>query len=170
MGVTVRTGVLSFQCEGLLLHTGGKQIRKRCGRTVPTAGHAGHILAVGAGIDGAKFCSLGVRDITHFRIQVYTAQRAGGVLNPILCRVICSVLYGTIRLLFSIQKPDIAEPLAVGQGYGDLCIGGNRQRSLRAVMTAVGNTEFVAACNDLGAAGAGGDISIGIRQRNDRFS
>jgi len=36
-------------------------------------------------------------------------------------------------------------------------------------MAAVGYAELVVAGNDLGAAGAGGDIAIGIRQGNDRF-
>ena len=78
-------------------------------------------------------------------------------------------MYDPIRLLIGIQKPDIAEPLAVGQGHRDLSIGGNRQRSVRAVISAVGNAEFVVARNDLGAAGAGGDVAVGICQGDDRF-
>ena len=78
-------------------------------------------------------------------------------------------MYDPIRLLIGIQKPDIAEPLAVGQGHRDLSIGGNRQRSVRAVISAVGNAEFVVARNDLSAAGAGGDVAVGICQGNDRF-
>ena len=169
LGIAVRAGVLSLQRKCPIFHAGGKQVCKRCGRTVPAAGHVRHVLAVGAGIDGAELGGIGTRDIPYYRIQVYTAQSAGSILDPILRRVVCPILYSSVRLLIGIQKPDIAEPLAVGQGHRDLSIGGNRQRSVRAVISAVGNAEFVVARNDLGAAGAGGDVAVGICQGDDRF-
>ena len=167
--VSVCTGILGFQSEGLALHTGGKQISKRRGRAVPAAGQIGHILAVGAGIDGAELGGLGIRDIAHRRIQIHAAQGGACVLNPILRRMVRLILLETIGFFLRIQQPDIAEPLAVGQGHGDLCISGDRQCTVRAVMAAVGYAELVVAGNDLGAAGAGGDVAIGIRQGNDRF-
>ena len=160
---------MGFQSEGLALHTGGKQISKRRGRAVPAAGQIGHILAVGAGIDGAELGGLGIRDIAHRRIQIHAAQGVACVLNPILRRMVRLILLETIGFFLRIQQPDIAEPLAVGQGHGDLCISGDRQCTVRAVMAAVGYAELVVAGNDLGAAGAGGDVAIGIRQGNDRF-
>ena len=38
LGIAVRSGVLGFQRECPILHTGGQQICKRCGRAVPASG------------------------------------------------------------------------------------------------------------------------------------
>ena len=79
-----------------------------------------------------------------------------------------AVLCSAVGFLIDIQQPDIAEPLAVGQGRRDLGVGGDRQRSLCAVISAVGHTELIVAGDDLDAAGAGGNIAIDIRKGEDR--
>ena len=79
-----------------------------------------------------------------------------------------AVLCSAVGFLIGIQQPDIAEPLAVGQGRRDLGVGGNRQRSLCAVISAVGHTELIVTGDDLDAAGAGGNIAIDIRKGEDR--
>ena len=82
-----------------------------------------------------------------------------------MCRLILCI---AVWLFAVVQQANIAEPLAIGQRHGDLCVSGYRQRSIRAVIAAVGYTEFVVTRDDLYTAGAGGDIAIGIRQRDHR--
>ena len=82
--------------------------------------------------------------------------------------MVCTVLCSAVGLLIGVQQTDIAKPLAVGQGHRDLGVGGDRQRSLCAVMAAVGHTELIVTGDDLDAAGASGDIAIDIRKGEDR--
>ena len=82
--------------------------------------------------------------------------------------MVCTVLCSAVGFLIGIQQPDITEPLAVGQGHRDLGIGGDRQRSLCAVISAVGHTELIVTGDDLDAAGAGGNIAIDICKGEDR--
>ena len=166
--IAVRSLVLRLQREGAALHALLHQIGQAGGRAVPRSGGAGHILAVCTDIDGTQVGGVGVRNIPHRRIQIDAAQRLCRILDPVLGGVCRLILRIAERHFAVVQQADIAEPLAIGQRHGDLRVSGYRQRSIRAVIAAVGHTEFVVARNDLYAVCARGNIAVGIRQRDHR--